>query len=137
MLPQWSQDSQGGAAQGANTQKWIPKSKLKFSLNFFHSSNFILCRSQTLVVKVCGVICSVVGGLAVGKVNSEPPRWASNCAVLVSEQFLIFSFFCLGPVMRVGRAHDSLRCCRGCRSLPRQEHIFEERLQGVCVCVCA
>lgn len=36
-----------------------------------HTLN-ILCPGQTLVVKVCGVICSVVGGLAVGKVNSKP-----------------------------------------------------------------
>lgn len=30
-----------------------------------------VCPPQTLVVKVGGVICSVVGGLAVGKVNIQ------------------------------------------------------------------
>lgn len=48
----------------------------------------------------------------------------------------------LEPVMPVGRAHDSLWCCGSCRSLPRQEHLFKEGLQGWCVkwdiniCVC-
>lgn len=35
----------------------------------FHNLKLLVYPSQTLVVKVCGVICSVVGGLAVGKVN--------------------------------------------------------------------
>lgn len=35
----------------------------------------------------------------------------------------------------IGRANDSLWSCCGCWSLPRQEHIFKEGLQGECVSV--
>lgn len=45
-------------------------------------------------------------------------------------------------ILIIGRAHDSLWCCCGCWSLPRQEHVFKEGLKGggvlcvrVCVCV--
>jgi len=42
-----------------------------FERGVFSGLNLFCARPpQTLVVKVCGVICSVVGGLAVGKVNN-------------------------------------------------------------------
>lgn len=40
-------------------------------------------------------------------------------------------------ILIIGRANDSLWSCCGCWSLPRQEHIFKEGLQGECVCECA
>ncbi len=92
-----------------------------------------VCPPQTLVVKVCGVICSVVGGLAVGKVKVDP-HWltitAKSCQRLPFIPVLLFTH---NPS---GRAHDSLWCCCSCRSLPGQEHLVKERLQGQCVCVC-
>lgn len=38
-------------------------------------------------------------------------------------------------ILIIGRANDSLWSCCGCWSLPRQEHIFKEGLQGECVSV--
>lgn len=66
MLSEWSQDSQGGSTQGTeNIQNQLVKGCFCFS--------DILSLPQTLLVKVCGVICSVVGGLAVGKVDINTP----------------------------------------------------------------
>lgn len=39
MLPEWSQDSQSGSAQGKNSLKWMNEIPLKFRFIFFRSSH--------------------------------------------------------------------------------------------------
>ena len=75
MLPERSQDSQGGTTQGTDTLNThyscigLLKTLFLKQKDVHTHSMLCVCPSQTLVVKVFGVICSVVGGLAVGKVN--------------------------------------------------------------------
>lgn len=68
MLPEWSQDSPGGTAEG-KTRTHTYLCQWMYLILDINICNMYVCPPQTLMVKVCGVICSVVGGLAVGKVN--------------------------------------------------------------------
>lgn len=82
---------------------------------------------QTLVIKVSGVILSVVGGLAVGKVMEPEER----CFGLIPSILHVLRTRLMGAVLCFpGGANDSLRL-RDCRwGFPGEVHIAEARFQG-------